>query len=266
MNNLLNEIALLFLFYAIIGWLWETVYCSIKAKKFVYRGFLIGPYCPIYGFGILSVLYFIAPYQNNLLLLYSLSVIVVTVLEYFTSYILEKIFHATWWDYTGVPLNLNGRVALPVSLFWGTACVLIVKVIHPEVMKLTEFTLAHTGSYLYLMIAVLFASDSIYTVFNMINFNKISLEWDSAIDSSRQQFRKRRLQLETSLGKNLESIKSDYAEWREEFEERAKKLPKLNFNHRRYLRSFKNFRMKNIENQAYIKEYLIQKRKERKHD
>lgn len=63
----MSQVILLFFIYSFIGWLWETVYCSLKAKKFVYRGFLVGPYCPIYGFGVLSVLYFVEPFENNLL-------------------------------------------------------------------------------------------------------------------------------------------------------------------------------------------------------
>ncbi|MDG3375083.1 hypothetical protein P5D95_26830, partial [Vibrio parahaemolyticus] len=113
------RVVLLFFIYSFVGWLWETVYCSIKAKHFVYRGFLVGPITPIYGFGILGVLYFIEPFQSNLVLLYVLSTVLVTILEYLTSFGLEKLFHATWWDYHDVPLNINGRVALPVSLFWG---------------------------------------------------------------------------------------------------------------------------------------------------
>ena len=110
----------------------------IKSQKFVYRGFLVGPYCPIYGFGVLSVLYFVEPFENNLLVLYVGSAVLVTILEYVTSYGLEKLFHASWWDYHDVPFNLNGRVALPVS-FWGLGCVLIVKVIQPEIAKVVSF-------------------------------------------------------------------------------------------------------------------------------
>ena len=94
----------------------------IKSQKFVYRGFLVGPYCPIYGFGVLSVLYFVEPFENNLLVLYVGSAVLVTILEYVTSYGLEKLFHASWWDYHDVPFNLNGRVALPVSLFGDWVC------------------------------------------------------------------------------------------------------------------------------------------------
>ena len=110
----------------------------IKSQKFVYRGFLVGPYCPIYGFGVLSVLYFVEPFENNLLVLYVGSAVLVTILEYVTSYGLEKLFHASWWDYHDVPFNLNGRVALPVSLL-GIGCVLIVKVIQPEIAKVVSF-------------------------------------------------------------------------------------------------------------------------------
>ena len=94
----------------------------IKSQKFVYRGFLVGPYCPIYGFGVLSVLYFVEPFENNLLVLYVGSAVLVTILEYVTSYGLEKLFHASWWDYHDVPFNLNGRVALPVSLLGIGVC------------------------------------------------------------------------------------------------------------------------------------------------
>lgn len=118
----MSQIILLFFIYSFIGWLWETVYCSLKAKKFVYRGFLVGPYCPIYGFGVLSVLYFVEPFENNLLVLYIGSAVLVTILEYVTSYGLEKLFHASWWDYHDVPFNLNGRVALPVSLLGIGVC------------------------------------------------------------------------------------------------------------------------------------------------
>ena len=83
---------------------------------------MVGPYCPIYGFGVLSVLYFVEPFENNLLVLYIGSAVLVTILEYVTSYGLEKLFHASWWDYHDVPFNLNGRVALPVSLLGIGLC------------------------------------------------------------------------------------------------------------------------------------------------
>jgi len=114
-----ERIILLFFLYSFIGWLWETIYCSLKAKHFVYRGFLIGPITPIYGFGILGVVYLLRPLHEQVIPLFFAAALLVTVLEYVTSYLLERFFHASWWDYKEVPLNINGRVALPISLFLG---------------------------------------------------------------------------------------------------------------------------------------------------
>ena len=97
-----TQIVLLFFLYSFVGWLWETVYCSIKARHFVYRGFLVGPITPIYGFGILGVLYLLRPLHNQLLLLFFAAAVLVTLLEYVTSFLLEKLFHASWWDYHNV--------------------------------------------------------------------------------------------------------------------------------------------------------------------
>lgn len=117
-----ERIILLFFLYSFIGWLWETIYCSLKAKHFVYRGFLIGPITPIYGFGILGVVYLLRPLHEQVIPLFFAAALLVTVLEYVTSYLLERFFHASWWDYKEVPLNINGRVALPISLLGRVLC------------------------------------------------------------------------------------------------------------------------------------------------
>ena len=119
MIKIFSIVVLLFFAYSFIGWLWETIYCSFNARHFVYRGFLLGPITPIYGFGILGVLYFVDPYQKNIFVLFFVSAILVSLLEYVTSFLLEKLFSLSLWDYNDVPLNINGRVAVPVSIFWG---------------------------------------------------------------------------------------------------------------------------------------------------
>ena len=107
------------------------------------RGFLNGPICPIYGVGVTVVVYFLTPYKDNLILLYALSTVLVTVLEGLTGYLMDKIFHHKWWDYTNQPLNIGGYVCLIFSLVWGVACVLIVRVIHPVIHKILTF-IPHT--------------------------------------------------------------------------------------------------------------------------
>ena len=134
---------LYFFVYGFLGWCTEVAYATTKQRKFVNRGFLNGPICPIYGVGVTVVVYFLTPYKDNLILLYVLSTVLVTVLEGITGYLMDKIFHHKWWDYTNQPLNIGGYVCLIFSLVWGVACVLIVRVIHPVIHKILTF-IPHT--------------------------------------------------------------------------------------------------------------------------
>jgi len=126
-----------FFAYAFLGWCAEVVFAAFKSGRFVNRGFLSGPVCPIYGFGIVAVLVCLSPFEGNLPMLYAGSVVLTTALELVTGFLMEKLFHQRWWDYSKMPLNLGGYVCLPFSLIWGAACVLIVDVLHPCVAGLT---------------------------------------------------------------------------------------------------------------------------------
>ncbi len=129
------KMILCFFIYGFLGWCTEVAFAAVKERRFVNRGFLNGPICPIYGVGVVMVAQLLMPYQSNLLLLYITSVIVVTALEWLTGFALDKIFHNKWWDYSDMPFNLNGYVCLLFSLIWGVACVVIVKWIHPLIYK-----------------------------------------------------------------------------------------------------------------------------------
>ena len=137
------EILAYFFVYGVLGWCVEVAFAAVKEGRFVNRGFLNGPICPIYGVGVTVVVYFLTPYKDNLILLYVLSTVLVTVLEGLTGYLMDKIFHHKWWDYTNQPLNIGGYVCLIFSLVWGVACVLIVRVIHPVIHKILTF-IPHT--------------------------------------------------------------------------------------------------------------------------
>lgn len=137
------EILAYFFVYGVLGWCVEVAFAAVKEGRFVNRGFLNGPICPIYGVGVTVVVYFLTPYKDNLILLYALSTVLVTVLEGLTGYLMDKIFHHKWWDYTNQPLNIGGYVCLIFSLVWGVACVLIVRVIHPVIHKILTF-IPHT--------------------------------------------------------------------------------------------------------------------------
>lgn len=123
---------LLFLSYSIIGYFVEIVSVSLTEKKIVLnRGFLIGPYLPIYGFGAICMIMFLEKYQHDILALFVMGVVICTILEYLTSLIMEKIFKLRWWDYSHKRFNINGRVCLENGVLFGLGGVFIVKVVNP---------------------------------------------------------------------------------------------------------------------------------------
>lgn len=122
---------LLFLFYSFLGWILEMVVCSIADKKVVNRGFLIGPYCPIYGSGCLLIISLLHKYQDDPFTLFIMAIIVCSLLEYFTSYIMEKLFKARWWDYSDRRFNINGRICLDNLVLFGVLGLLIFYVANP---------------------------------------------------------------------------------------------------------------------------------------
>lgn len=273
------RVVLLFFIYSFVGWLWETVYCSIKAKHFVYRGFLVGPITPIYGFGILGVLYFIEPFQSNLVLLYVLSTVLVTILEYLTSFGLEKLFHATWWDYHDVPLNINGRVALPVSLFWGMGCVLIVKVIHPHILILERFLAEHFSFYLPVLLIGLIMMDLGYTLANLQSFQKAVTDLQKAIneqkanlqevfEKTKDEWEERQKTSGTVFGKGIVSKpeKKAAGDWLQAFKESTKTndyLPRLNYTQRRFLKNFPQLSLKEGKDVNEIRQLVKELRKKK---
>ena len=120
------ELFLHFVFYSFLGWVAETIYCSLLQGKFVYRGFLSGPVCPIYGFGAIFVITLLQPFKENILMLFLMGVVITSTLEYITSYLLEVIFHMKWWDYSKRKFNINGRVCAWNSSLFGILSVFAV--------------------------------------------------------------------------------------------------------------------------------------------
>lgn len=127
---------LLFFSYAILGYLVEIIFCSIHEKKIVVnRGFLIGPYLPIYGFGAIIIIYMLDRYKNDLVALFVMGAVICSIVEYFASLIMEKLFKIRWWDYSHMKLNLNGRICLSNSVLFGLGGLLIVEIINPAYIK-----------------------------------------------------------------------------------------------------------------------------------
>ena len=130
----MNEIYyyfLLFLIYSFIGWLIEVIGKLIERHKFINRGFLIGPICPIYGHGCLLMILTLSRYKDNPLTLFIYAIFICSLLEYFTSFFMEKIFKARWWDYSTKRFNLNGRICAETMIPFGILGTLVICVINP---------------------------------------------------------------------------------------------------------------------------------------
>lgn len=121
---------LVFLVYAVMGWMMEVIVTGIEHRKATNRGFLVGPVCPIYGFGALAMTLLLS-HVDNVIEIFFVAVGASAILEYLTSYIMEKLFHVRWWDYSNKPLNIHGRVCAENLLGFGLLGVLVIKVINP---------------------------------------------------------------------------------------------------------------------------------------
>lgn len=149
--------------YAVIGWIIEMVVTSSKMKKLANRGFLIGPYCPIYGFGALIMLYVFSKYSYNPVELYIMFVVYASILEYFSSYLMEKTFNARWWDYSQNKFNINGRISLNTSLLFGVAGLIFGYLINPLIVKVLNVIPHNVLYFITIPIFILFLIDVIVT-------------------------------------------------------------------------------------------------------
>ncbi len=159
-----------FIVFSFMGWVWETVYCTFKTKHWQNRGFLYGPVCPIYGTAAVTALIvfnFVPVLNTGSLASWKIFLICAAgsaVIEYTTSYVLEKIFHAVWWDYSKVPLNVNGRICLPATCGFGLAGIVIVRYLFPFIRSLHQENRPLLNEGLSLFFMFLFAMDLALTI------------------------------------------------------------------------------------------------------
>lgn len=172
MPNSVYEWTWVFLLYAVIGWCCEVVFAAVNEGKFVNRGFLAGPVCPVYGFGVAAILFCLLPVSNNLFLLFAGSVLVTSLIEFLTGFILEKIFHQKWWDYSDQPFQIGGYVCLKFSLLWGLACLLVVRVVHPPIIRLIRWVHPVAGHILLGVALILLAVDLGMTIAALMKIKK----------------------------------------------------------------------------------------------
>ena len=131
-----------FLIYSCLGWCLEVVYAAVTTGKLVNRGFLNGPVCPIYGFGMVIVLYALTPLVDNTLLLYLGGVILPSALELVGGWALYKLYRTRWWDYSDYPFNIGGYICLEFCLLWGVGTLVVMRIVHPIIAGLVATAIA----------------------------------------------------------------------------------------------------------------------------
>ena len=214
------ELVWIFIIYAFIGWGTEVSYAALDRGIFVNRGFLNGPYCPIYGCGVVIVVAVLTPLKENLLILFIGSFLLTSILEYITGYLLEKVFHNQWWDYSDKPFNIHGYVCLKFSIYWGLACTFIMDVLHPIIYKGITLMPHIPGVILLCIIMTVFFVDCGITVATILKFNKRL----KVMDEMAERIHK----LSDEIGENIYENVTDIVEKSEEFQKtHAELLDKL---------------------------------------
>ena len=164
---------LFFFLYAFFGWIWEVCLELVKQHKFINRGFLTGPILPIYGFGAVSILLFTIPVRESMVLIFLCGMLGATVLEYLTGWLLERLFHMRYWDYSRQPFNLNGYICPMASLCWGFFSVLLVRVVQPPVTELICRLPAVTAATLAAVLVGAGALDLVFAVVEAVSIRRL---------------------------------------------------------------------------------------------
>lgn len=172
MEYTVYQLILLFFVYAFLGWCVEVCFQAVTTGKIVNRGFLNGPWCPIYGVGIVSVLLLLSPVSDHLVLLFLLGMLLCSLVELVVGWLLEKIFHTRWWDYTDRPFQLGGYICLEFSLMWGVAVTFTVRLIHPAIFAFVNFFPHLVGWILIGILCGAFVADFIVTLVTIVGIRK----------------------------------------------------------------------------------------------
>lgn len=234
--------------YSVIGWVYESTICSIGQRKLINRGFLNGPYCPIYGTGAVLVLLVLGRIQNPVLLFFAGAVLTCS-LEYLTSWLMEKLFHARWWDYSHYRFNIQGRICLLGAIVFGFGGVLIIDVVQPQVERLTAMIPLLAVHVICAVAAIVVIIDTIVTVVGIVGLSERLAKFSEAV-----QERAEKAGDSWQWGK--EEFREKMHDLSESSQERVANMRQLvssalNWQQRRMIRSFP--RMRSTDSTKYSK-------------
>lgn len=166
------QVLMFFFIYGFIGWCLEVCYNAVDQGVWSNRGFLNGAICPIYGIGVVVVLYILEPISHFGPLLFVGGVVLCSVIELVTGYVMEKIFHQRWWDYSNEKFNIKGYICLKFSLYWGVGVVFVVKLVHPSIQGFVEWIPYEAGVVALIIALIVLAVDMADTFRTIVGINR----------------------------------------------------------------------------------------------
>lgn len=239
---LVCQIFVWFIVYSVVGWIWESTYCTIVERKWQNRGFLYGPACPIYGTGIVGImlLWHHTLEQGTTLAWWQVFLAMAVgsaILEYVTHWALEKLFHAYWWDYSNMPLNLNGRICLPATIFFGLGGLLVVYVLYQPTVDIIASADPLLTEALSLALMAIMAADAAITASSLASIahaasainqgvndhmDRLVLETQERGAQARRELSERREAFKEEVKQRDAAIKTARERERERFAERLR--------------------------------------------
>lgn len=185
MSLRLYDICWFFIIYSLIGWIIEVIFHAVVKGQIVNRGFLNGPVCPVYGFGMLGVLIiYNAVGSDNTFVIFVEGLVFTTLIELLAGIILNRFFHARWWDYSSMPLNFNGYICAGFSIIWGLAVVFVIKLVHVFIFNITSAIIpVKIGWPVLTVLYAVFITDTVVTALTLTGLNKKLEELDRISES-----------------------------------------------------------------------------------
>ena len=235
-----------FFIYSVLGWIVETLYCRTLDGKWTNRGFLFGPYCPIYGFGALIIIAFLQNFKSSFIAVFFLGMIFTSILEYLTSFLLEKLFDAKWWDYSKMKFNINGRICLLNSIEFAFLGVVLTYIVHPTISNLILKIPIDLVQLISFALITIMAIDVGFTISTLLNLKEklITLK-----ESAEKLMEKNTLQ---------EKLSENYL-YNQLSELRKNLATKGNFQIKRLLEAFPDFEFNGLKSQ--ISEFKLELKK-----
>ena len=242
----------IFIIYAFLGWCSEVAFAAVNKGKFVNRGFLNGPVCPIYGVGMLIVVLCLWSLRDRPLLLFLGSALLTTALEFVTGFVLERFFHDKWWDYSDMPFNIKGYVCLKFTVLWGLAASFIIGAVHRFVYMLIVKTPFVLGVILLAVFSAAFIADFIVTLTALVKLPKklkamaeaeralraVSDKIGENISDTTIAAKEKGTALAEENKPRLEELKAEYEKRKKEFSAMLER----NFVQRRIFKAFPNLK------------------------